>query len=530
MIEGRRRVVARNVVANLVRGVSSSLLNLILPLALIRMFSIQEYAVWVLVFSVSLFALYLDLGLVSSLSTLVARADAAGDERLAADYVAAGVRLIAAVSALIIVGYVAIATNLESLFPGIPRSLSVSAASGMVMLGCAQVVILASNVLVGYFVGLQRSQVPAKIISFGKLAVFVATIAVALAGGGVGETALAYLLATVAYLLGLTWIYLREAPRRPWTVSRRDVYRPLLSLSGVLGVFSICMLFITGLDTAIVARYAYGHLAPFGVAASVSALVIGLFGAALSPLLPEFSRMVHQGRSARIVELLIGISATLTESLLLVAAFAVFAGPMVLSLVAGHEIAGPAYPLTILLVAAAVSRTSVTPLSIGIVALKEKRGVLLAPAFAESVVNLSVSVVLCVHIGAAGVAVGTIAGAWVGLAVMLLVVVPRCPELSGHRADLLLRCWLLPILRVSLALAAAAIDYYGVGPASLRLVLTVIAVGISLWLVWRSARTRLSVSVVDPLAFLQESRRASGVRHEATGSSPLASVDFDAPA
>jgi Na+-driven multidrug efflux pump len=169
--------VAVNAIANLVRGASASLLNLVLPLALIRVFSIQEYAVWVLVFSVSLYAIYFDLGLQVSISTMVARAHAAGEDRLAMSYVAAAMRMITVVSAVILAGYAAVATNIGSLFPEVPHSLTTSAGWGLVLLGSAQIVVLYSSVLVGYFIGLQRSQVPAKTIALGKLVVFVATLA-----------------------------------------------------------------------------------------------------------------------------------------------------------------------------------------------------------------------------------------------------------------------------------------------------------------------------------------------------------------
>jgi O-antigen/teichoic acid export membrane protein len=505
---GRRRIVAANALANLVRGASSSLLNLVLPLALIRLFSIQEYAVWVLVFSVSLYAVYLDLGLQSSISTLVARAHAAGDDRLAMSYVAASMRMITVVSVAIFAGYVAVATNIRSLFPEIPHSLAASAGWAMVLLGGAQIVVLYSTVFVGYFSGLQRSHVPAKTITLGRVGVFLATFSVALTGAGVTPTALAYLATTVLYFVILMRSYRTETHGRIWRITAENVLRRLLALTGVLGVFSVCMLFISGLDVAIVARFSYRDLAPYGVAASLSALVIGVFGAVLSPLLPEFSRMAQQGRTFRLVDVLIKTSGMVTQALLALVAISVVASPTVLKLIAGESLATPAYALTILLVAAAASRTSAIPMTVAVVALRQRRTILLFSALSETAVNLVVSVVLCRQIGAAGVAIGTIAGAWTGIAAMALVVVPRCAELRARRGELVVQSWLLPMLRMTPALAAAAIAYYAVGPIWFRSVAIVVGGSLSLWLAWRSVHAWSDVGEIRRFGLVRRLTRA----------------------
>lgn len=488
----RRRVVAANAAANLIRGASSSLLNLVLPLALIRMFSVQEYAVWVLIFSVSLYALYLDLGLVSSISTLVARAEAAGRRGLAKKYVAAGIHMITVTAIVLLAAYAAVAVNLGSLFPNVPDPMKASAGWALILLGGSQIAVLYSNVLVGYFVGLQRSRIPATITAIGKVGVFVVTVAIAATGAGLVMIAVVYFSTTTLYCLTLFAFYVVETRDWSWIVGWSGALRAVLALSGVLGVFSLCMLFISGLDAAVVARFAYSDLAPYGVAASLSTLVVGLFGALLAPLFPEFSRMAQQGRTVRVVDLLIQISEMLTQCLLGILGVLVVVSPEVLRLVAGQHLSVPAYPLTVLLLVAAVARTGATPLSVAIVALQDRRAILLAPALAETVVNITASIVLCAHIGAFGVAIGTIAGALTGVTTMFLVVVPRCGELDGRRTELFARTWLIPIIRSAPILIAGALVYYKIGPGWTRIPEMGVGGAIAAWLIWRSVRAGLA--------------------------------------
>lgn len=478
----RRRLLVVNARANVIRGLSSALLNLVLPLVLLRLFSIGAFSVWVLVFGVSSYALYLDLGLTVTVSTVVAQAEAGGNRRLAAAYVAGSLRLLTGVAGALLLVYGALSLKLPALFPRVPEALRGEGSWALLLLGIAQVAVLYSNVFIGYFNALQRAQVPAAVVSVGKLVAFAATVSAAATGANLAVTASAYLVATAAYTAALGVAYVRQSGAPLLRVSENGAVRTLISLTSVIGLLSLCMLVVSGLDTAVVGRLAYRDLAPFGVATVLSTVVIGTFGAAMAPLLPEFSRMVQHGRNERLVDVLAETSRLTTTFFVLSVVALLFLGAPILEVVAGRSVGHRAFPLFLLLVVAAASRASITPLSMAVIALNRRRALLLISGVSEAVVNLATSIVLCRHIGAAGVAIGTILGASTSVAVMIWIVLPAFKELLSKRRDVVTSTWVRPLLTGAPATAGGLVVYLGVKPTWLEVASATVGAAATLWL------------------------------------------------
>jgi O-antigen/teichoic acid export membrane protein len=174
------------------------------------------------------------------------------------------------------------------------------------------------------------------------------------------------------------------------------------------------MLLVSGLDVTIVGRYDYGQTAFYAIATTPTNFMIGIIGAALAPLMPATSALNVHRTPAHMGMLLARVTRYVSTLLVVSGLPLLVAGYWVLRLWVGHSYAPQIVGYMRILVLANVVRMLCAPYANMLIATDSQRSAVLA-ACAEGLVNVICSVYLVRHIGALGVAYGTLIGAFVGV-------------------------------------------------------------------------------------------------------------------
>jgi O-antigen/teichoic acid export membrane protein len=175
------------------------------------------------------------------------------------------------------------------------------------------------------------------------------------------------------------------------------------------------MLFVSGLDVTIVGHYSFGETAYYSVAASPTSFVLMIIAALMGPLLPATSALSVQRSSDQMGKVLLRSTRYATILLLLTGLPFVVLGYLILRVWVGPVYALHSVHFLRILVLANVIRNLCAPYATMVVATSRQR-VATASAITEGVVNLVSSIWLARHIGALGVALGTLLGAGAGVA------------------------------------------------------------------------------------------------------------------
>jgi O-antigen/teichoic acid export membrane protein len=195
-----------------------------------------------------------------------------------------------------------------------------------------------------------------------------------------------------------------------------SVMRQIVIYCSSLAVWTAGMLLISGLDLTIVGRYDFTQTAFYSVAIQPTNFIIAMVGAALAPLVSTTSALsVH--RSPRQMGAL--LSRMTRYASLLLACFAIpllVGGYWTLRAWVGPVYAAHAVGYLRILVLANCLRNIGVPYASMLVATDNQR-IAIFGAVAEAVINLTSSVYLARHVGAIGVAYGTLIGSFVSVGV-----------------------------------------------------------------------------------------------------------------
>ena len=174
------------------------------------------------------------------------------------------------------------------------------------------------------------------------------------------------------------------------------------------------MLCVSGLDVTIVGHYDYGQTAFYATAVLPTNFMLSIMGAALAPLLPTASALSVHRTPAEMGRLLARITRYSTVLLLFVGLPLLVGGYILLRLWVGPVYALHAVGYLRVLLLANIVRNLCLPYSSMLVATNRQR-VAIFGAGAEAIVNLAASLYLVRHIGAIGVAYGTLIGSFVSV-------------------------------------------------------------------------------------------------------------------
>lgn len=430
----------RNSILSVGRLLISTLVALVLPAFLTHHLPVKTYSAWILILQMSAYVGYLDFGIQTGISKYVAEFAARGDHRGASQRASAGLLLMLCTSSAGVVLTLILAWRVPELFREMPAALYRDVRLSLVFVGVSLSIGMLCSICSAVFLGLQRYGVPmllslvnrflftgavvAAVFFHSSLAVMGAIVAgVNLATGGLQIVAWRRLAVHIH-------LSLRDLDR--------GLVRQMLQYCSALAIWTVGMLCVSGLDVTIVGRYDFGQTAFYSIATGPTNFMISIIGAALAPLLPTASaESVHRGPVA-MGEMLSRVTRYSAILLVLSALPLLVGGYWLLRLWVGPTYAAGTIGYLRILVLANVIRNLCLPYA-GMLVATESQKVAIAGASAEAIVNVSASIYLARHLGAIGVAYGTLLGAFVSVGMHFAVSMHyTSSKLSISRARLFL--------------------------------------------------------------------------------------------
>jgi O-antigen/teichoic acid export membrane protein len=407
----------RNSMLSVGRVFATAALALLLPSYLTHKLSVLTYAAWVLILQVSAYVGYLEFGIQAGVSKYVAEYDAKGDAAGSSMRASVGLALMLVASVFGVVLTLILAWQVPAIFREMPPALDRDVRLSIIFVGISLSFGLICSVFSSIFLGLQRYALP-MILSLVNRVLYTAVVLAAVAL----HQSLAVMGSLVAAVNVATGLMQFEAWRR-WARSVRlhlsgldpAVMKRMIAYCFSLAIWTAGMLCVSGLDITIVGRYDYAQTAFYSIAVLPTNFMGAIVGAALSPLMPTASALsVHRNP----VEMGVILSRAMRYASILLLASGL---PL---LVGGYWIlrvwVGPAYAtstvgyLRILLLANILRNTCVPYASM--LMATESQKIAIGGVIAEAVVNVSCSIYLARHVGAIGVAYGTLLGSVVSVA------------------------------------------------------------------------------------------------------------------
>ena len=424
-----KRLYQTNALLNLAGGASSACMVLILPYLLNRLLSQQDYAIWVLGFQAVLYVPMLGLGIHQILNRTIAHSLALGDFSQLQRQLGSGFLLV-----LLLASMVGTLVWVSSPYVGLLSGASSGADQqiGLVWrtIGSGASVGLLSLFFFGCFGGQQRYEwenAYKAMIALGFLsvvwwadiqAITLTPLTLAFAYVMVIGGAMTLLVWRFIYSDVFSWRMLKE-----WHFPTVKSY--LRSMYGY-GVWQIGILMVSGLDLWIVARVNFAAVPGYAIALSFLFFLSGSISAIAGPCLPLFAaHLAKADQSAFVVlflvwqkRLLVLVAALCTLLWFTPNAFWQFL------LQDSAPIFTQVYPILLL---ASCLRLSTLLYSLAILSANLQHRIVLSP-LVEGLVNLACSVLLGLYIGVIGVALGTLLGALVCLALHALYNIPRTAD------------------------------------------------------------------------------------------------------
>jgi O-antigen/teichoic acid export membrane protein len=424
----------------------STAVGFLLPSFLVHRLPVTTYSAWVLILQMSAYVNYLDFGIQSGISKYVAEFEARGDAAGSSVRASAGLILLVIASLLGIVLTLTLAWRVPSLFHEMPPSLYHDVRLGLIYVGCSASVSLLCSIFSAIFMGLQRFGVPTVLALMNRVLFVMAVL-----GAVCFHSSLATMGAAVAVVNGATGLLYLVAWRRLTTsVTLRlrgldyVVVRQMLAYCSSLAIWTVGMLCVSGLDVTIVGRYDFRQTAFYSIAATPANFMLAIMGAMLAPLMPTASALSVHRTPQQMGDFLVRITRYTTTLLMISGLPLLVAGYWILRFWLGPAYATPVLGYLRILVLANVLRNSFAPYANLLVATDSQK-VAIAGASAEAIVNLTCSVYLARHIGAIGVAYGTLIGSFVSIGMHVgLSMHYTYTKFSARRVSLLLSGVLRP--------------------------------------------------------------------------------------
>ena len=488
METSRRKKVLQGSVSNLLRLLLSLAFSLYLPHFLVHHMVAAEYSAWVLILQLAAYISYLEFGIQTAVSKFVAEYDARGDRDELRRTVSSAFLLLTVGGGLGLTAVGILSWKVPSLFQAMPLFLWPQVRIGLIAIGCSTALTLPFSTFTAIFIGLQRYTYPTVVAALSRGLSMVAIIATLLATGSLVKMALVLagfnIVTALATFIGWHKLAALRAPFRFGGASRIHVMR-LFRYCGVLSIWTLGGLFISGLDTLIVGHFDFRNTGYYAVAASATNFAVMLLGSLVSPLMPAAASFGVVSTPERMGALVLRASRYSTLLLFLIALPLFMSGYFLLRLWVGPDYAQHAVVFLRILVAANVLRYLVYVYTVMVVAGAKQRYATLSPA-TEAVVNFALSVVLARHYGAIGVAWGTFAGAILGVILHFWQSMPRTQDLLRFDRK---RLAAISILRPAFVLLPSAallvVNHAAPRLASLQPLLAILCTVLTILIAWR---------------------------------------------
>ncbi len=416
----------KNAFANLCRGGAAALVTLLLPPFLTRILPIEAYNTWLLILQVGTYVNLLDFGIQTAVGRYVAHCNELGDKKKRDSIISNAIGILSFVGMLALIAIAIAAWQLKHLFPNMPMELEPDARLALLAVGSSLAIALPFNVFGAIFIGMQRYDIPAWIIGISRIlgGLFVVLIAyrsnsIAMMGLAMGATNLL----TGLWQFSAYWHLARDIQISVKNLSKSIAFEITNYCAGLL-VWTLGMLLVSGLDTAIIGYFDYKSVVYYTLAASLTMFVTGLQSSVLSTILPNASEINARGDRVELGKLLVSSTRYTTIMLVFTSLPLLLGGKILLILWVGESYAANTEVLLYMLVIAGFIRQLGAPYAIIMIAAGEQKLIMLSPLI-EGVVNLVISILLVSRIGVIGVAVGTIIGGFISVLSHFFYNLPR---------------------------------------------------------------------------------------------------------
>jgi O-antigen/teichoic acid export membrane protein len=411
---GSAATFTRNSTFSVGRLFMSMAIAFLLPSFLAHKLPVATYAAWVLILQLSAYVAYLDFGIQAGISKYVAEFEAKNDSAGSSMRASAGLALMLIASLLGIGLTLILAWRVPALFHDMPAALYRDVRISILFVGVSLSFGLLCSIFSSIFLGLQRYAVP-MILALVNRILFAVLVIVSVAL----HRSLAVMGALVAVANLATGFLQFEAWRRMARHVRLSLYgldwavvKKMLGYCSSLAIWTAGMLCVSGLDVTIVGRYDFGQTAFYAIATLPTNFMISIMTAALHPLVPTASALSVHRTPVQMGVLLSRVSRYASILLILCGLPLLVAGYWILRVWVGPIYAVNAIGYLRILVLANILRNSSMPYASMLIATDSQR-IAIAGVIAEATVNIVCSIYLARHIGAIGVAYGTLIGSFV---------------------------------------------------------------------------------------------------------------------
>jgi O-antigen/teichoic acid export membrane protein len=440
--------ISRNIVVSLARVFAVSLVALALPSYLTHHLPVTTYAAWVLILQLGAYVSYLDLGIQTGVSKFVAEYDARGDYAGASRHASAGLALMTVAGILGLVLTVFLAWQVPRLFSTMPSTLYHDVRISVMLVGSSLSFGLVCAVYSAVFLGLQRYGIPMTLAIVNRASFAAIVITIVALHGSLGAMGIA--VACVNVVTGLLQVlaWRKKAPQIHVSTRLVDfrVLKTMARYCSLQSIWTAAMLCITGLDVTIVGHYDYVQTAYYSIATLPTSFVLLIIASMVNPLMPASSAMSTQRSASEMGDFLNRTTRYTTVILLLTGLPLIVCGFPILRLWVGPEYALHTLMFLRVLVFANVIRNLCAPYATMICATG-RQGAAAASAASEAIVNLGSSMYLASRFGALGVALGTLLGSFVSVALHFAITMHFTRQtLSISRSRLFLKGLLQPAM------------------------------------------------------------------------------------
>lgn len=450
---------ARNAIANMLRLGASWLVILIVPPILVRYLTHSEYSTWMLVIEITAYSTMFNSSLQMSVSRFVARAFWAEDWATLGEILSSITLLFTAATLVVLALIAAIALDLGRFFHSIPAGLLGEAKWAMIIVGGALAIVFPAISLAGLSLGIEKNKINAIAGTISKVVGAAGTIWAALHHDGLIRMAL---WTSIGIFLQPIIFWIAIVRQGLWSFFSVRMVR----MKRALEFFRFCSaalasqvgnILITGLDVPIVAAWDFSNTGYYAIAAIVSNMLAVPYSAVVSTLIPLLSSRTASESPETMGRILIRTLRIANALLLWIAVPLMIGMPLFLRLWVGRDYASHALILGEILVAAQVVRISIMPYGMTGFSAGEQNKMLVSPGV-EAAVNVTLSIILVHHMGAVGVAIGTLVGSFVGIALHFWNSMAYTKSMSFRKTELLVRgmlaplAWALPVAGISATL------------------------------------------------------------------------------
>lgn len=447
------KTIIKNAFANVCRGGASALLVLVLPPFLTKILSKDSYGIWLLILQLSSYVSFLEFGVQTAVGRYVAYHNQLEEPKKRDSIVSTAIIILTASALFATIGILFLVWQLPSFFKDIPLYLQKDAQLALLCVGLSLAFGLPFSVFGGVFIGLQRYDIPAWIIASSKLSGGVFVVLTAYATHSIVMMAVVISISNIASGIWQFLAYKKVSPGIK--ISRHNISRnsanEIISYCFGLSVWTIGMILVSGIDTAIIGYFDYHSLVYYSLAASLTSFVTSLQASIITVIMPKAAETGAKNDERALGDLLILATRYSTIIMVLISLPLLIAAKPLLTIWVGSEYSSHTTVLLQVLISANFIRYLGSPYATIVVAVGEQKKIIMSPLI-EGIANFCASMVLTIHYGAIGVAVGTLFGSFISVGMHFIYNLPRTKSIKITDKKMLLHSVIIPLLTSTPAL------------------------------------------------------------------------------